>query len=78
MAGEAQLKMSFHVGPLASDNTVYHGIAHGAVPARPMMANYAVLFGTQGHDRSLRCEVEVVRAQTDHLAPEGIERVLEK
>src|SRR5215475_8734800 len=43
-----------------------------------MMADYAVLLGTQGLDRPLRDDVQVVRAQSDHLAPERIEGVPEQ
>ena len=78
MTCQPQLKMPPHVRPFSSEDTVYHRVAHGPVPARPMMADHAVLLGTQSLDRPLRGEVEVVRAQADHPAPERVERVLEQ
>ena len=53
-------------------------VAHGAVAARGVMADHAVLLRAQRLDRALRCEVEVVGAQADHLAADGLERVLEQ
>src|SRR5262245_13797452 len=70
--------MPLHVGPFASEDTVYHSVAHSPVPARPMMADYAVFLRAQGLDCPLRGDVEVVRTQADHLAPECIEGVLEQ
>jgi hypothetical protein len=75
MASQTHLEMTLYVGPLGSDNAVYHRIADAPIPARPMMADHPVFLGTQGFDGPLRGEVEVVSPQADHLAPESIERV---
>src|SRR2546421_12809971 len=42
------------------------------------MAQNAVLLRAERFDRALRVEVEVVRAQADHLAVERVERVAEQ
>ena len=75
---EPPLKMSLHVGPLASEDAVHHGVAHRAVAPRPMMANHPILLRTQPLDRPLRGEIEIVGAQTDHLAAQRVEGVREQ
>ena len=43
-----------------------------------MVADHSVLFRAEPLDGTLRREVEVVGAQRDHLAAEGLERVMEQ
>ena len=42
------------------------------------MADHTVLLGTKGFDRALGSEIEIVGTESDHLAAERIERVLEE
>ena len=70
--------MPLHIEPLVSNDAVYHRIAHAPISACTMMPDHPVLFGTQGRDRSLRREVEVVRAQPDNLARERVECVFQQ
>src|SRR5215510_631384 len=78
VAGEAELEVSLHVRPFASEDAVEHGVARRAVAARCVMAEDAVLLRPQRVDRPLRREVEVVGAQAHHLAPERVEGMPEE
>src|SRR4030095_7489523 len=42
------------------------------------MANHAVLLRAERFDRTLRSEIEIIRAQPNHLAAELVERVREQ
>src|SRR5205085_8473843 len=53
-------------------------VAHGAVAARLVMADDAVLLCPQRRDGALRSEVEVIGAQSDDLARELLERMTEE
>jgi hypothetical protein len=51
---------------------------HFLKAARSVMVDDAILLGTQGLNGSLRGQVEIVGAQTNHLAPKRVERVTEQ
>jgi len=60
------------------EDAIDHAVAHCSVAASLVMAEDAILFGTQCLNGSLRCQVEIVRAQADHVAPRRVERVSEQ
>src|SRR5690242_1819162 len=70
--------MLLHVGPLRREDAVYHRIAHAPVAPPVVVPDHAVAFPPDRLDGALRAEVEVVRAQPDDPAPEGLERVAEQ
>lgn len=51
---------------------------HRAVPAPLVVADHTVLLRTQRFNCLLRPEIEIIRAQTHHLAAERLECMLEK
>src|SRR5262245_17123719 len=77
MSLQPGFEMALHVGPFVHEDAVHHGVADGAVAPQPVMADDSVLLRAQRLDGALRAEVEVVGAQTDHLAAELFETVLE-
>src|SRR6476660_4100305 len=70
--------MLLHVGPLRREDAVHHGVAHAPVASPVVMADHAVALPPDRLDGALRAEVEVVRAQPDDPAPDGLERVTEE
>src|SRR5882672_11186799 len=75
VAAQTQLEMAFYIRPLSHQNAVHHDIAHAAVPARPEMANDAVLLGAQRFNRALRPKVEVVGPEPNDFTTELLKRV---
>jgi hypothetical protein len=69
--------MALDVGPFSREDAIDHGVAHRSVTTSSVMADDAIFLGTQGLNRSLRGQVEIVGAQTHHLAPKRVERVTE-
>src|SRR5687768_13246467 len=67
--------MSFDVGPFCSEDAVDNRVAHGAVAPWMMMAQDAVFFRAKRFDGTLRLEVEVIGAQSNHAATNRIECV---
>ena len=78
MTSEPQLQMPLHVAPLGRKDAEHHGIAHGAVAARLMMADDPVLLRAEGGNRGLRGEIEVVGAESHHGAAQLVECVAEQ
>src|SRR5688500_12551187 len=68
-------EMTLHVRPFVSEDAVHHLVAHGSVAARLMVANHAILPRAECLDRALGRAVEVVGAETHHLAAKRLERV---
>src|SRR5580765_2862385 len=77
MPAQPEEEMLFHVGPFVHEDAVHHGVADRAVAPQPVVADHAVLLCAERLDGTLGAEVEVVGAQTDHLAAELFEPVLE-
>src|SRR6185503_2031756 len=75
---ETQLEMALHVAPFREQDAVHHRVTYRPVPAGGMMPDHAVLLRAQSLDGALGAEVEVVRAQADDPAAEGLERVREE
>src|SRR2546427_10771832 len=73
MAGQPQLEIAPHVGPFGGENAVHHHIARAAVATNAIMSNDPVLLGAERFDGALRAKVEVVGAQTHHVAAERVE-----
>src|SRR5262245_59072105 len=67
--------MPLHVGPFTREDAVEHAVACRPVAASQVMTDDAILLGAQGLDRTLRGEVEIIGAQTDHLATKRFESV---
>src|SRR5262245_51704287 len=78
MPCEAQLQVPAHIRPLARKDAVHHRIAGSAILACRMVTKNPVFLGAERFDRPLRPEIEVVRAQSDDLAAERVERVTEQ
>ena len=53
MPSEAQSEVSSHIGPLARENAIGHGVARRAVAPRRVMTEHAVLLCAQPFDRPL-------------------------
>src|SRR5581483_4736432 len=70
--------MSLHVRPFMREDAVDHAVAHRSVASSEVMTNDAILPGAKGLNGPLRDHVEIVGAQTHHLAPERVERVTEQ
>src|SRR5262245_27233901 len=70
--------MSLHVRPFTRQNAIHHAVTYRSVAAGAVMTDNAILLGPQGLNRSLRGKVEIIGAQTHHLAPQRIECVTEQ
>src|SRR5688572_22513494 len=75
---QPELEMLLHARPLVAQHAVHHRVADAAVAPRPVVADDAVLLRAQRLDRLLRAEIEVVGAQADHLAADGLKTVAEQ
>src|SRR6516225_9324446 len=78
MPREPQLQVTPDVVPLRRENAVHHRVADRAILPRGVVAEHPVLLRAETFDRTLRPEIEIVRAQTDDFATEGFERVPEE
>jgi hypothetical protein len=70
--------MPLHVAPFVDKDAVHHRIANSAVAPRRVMAKHAIEMRTEGRDRALRREVEIVGAESDDFAAKRLERVREE
>src|SRR5262245_39240383 len=78
MPAETGQQVALDVRPLGREHAVHHGVADGAVSARPVVADDAVLLRAERLDRALRAEIEVVGAQANYLAADFLEAELEQ
>jgi hypothetical protein len=53
MSFESKFKVSLDVWPFTGQDAVHHRIANRTVTPRPMVANHAVLLGTQRFNGAL-------------------------
>src|SRR5438067_10366979 len=70
--------MPLHIRPLRKNDAVHRRAAHRAVAPHGVMAQNAVLLRAERLDRALRPEVEIIRAQSEHLALQRVERMSEQ
>src|SRR5438093_6934445 len=70
--------MAADVGPFRGENAVHHDIARAPIATDAVVSNDTVLLGAECFDGALGAKVEVVGAQTDHLAAERVEGVSEQ
>src|SRR5688572_11800 len=75
---QSEMQVALHVGPFIGENAVHHCVPDAAVAPRPVMPDDAVFLRAERLDRALRAEVVVVGAQSDHLALQLFEAVLEE
>src|SRR4051812_34195242 len=68
IALQPELEVLPDAGPFGGEHAVHHGVANGAVAARRVVADDAVLLRAEGLDGFLRAEIEIVGAQADDLA----------
>src|ERR1700748_3109490 len=78
MPRQSHLEMTPHVRPLTGEDAVHHRIAHGAVLSGGVVTDDAISLRAETFYRSLRPEIEIVRAQTHDLAAERFERMPEQ
>src|SRR4051812_46077875 len=78
MSMQSQLEIPPHVRPFGGENAVHHDVARAAIATDAEMANDAVLPGAKRLDGALRTEIEIVRAQADHLTAQRVERVAQQ
>src|SRR5258707_9508434 len=71
-------QMRLHRRPFAGDDAVDHGIAQGAVGRNLMVAQDAILLGTQPLDATPALMIEKMRAEFYRNAIELLERVGEQ
>src|SRR5262245_32207755 len=70
--------MAFHIRPLTRQDAIDHAVTYRPVTPNSMMADDAILLGSQGLNGSLRGQVEIVGTQTNHLTPKRVERMTEQ
>src|SRR5258708_3978518 len=70
---ELKIEMRLHRRPFAGDNAEHHGIAQRAVRRDRVVAQNAVLLGTQTFDTAAALLIEEMRAELDRNAIELLE-----
>src|SRR5512134_2437482 len=65
---QPEFEMPLHIRPLVHEHAVHDAVSDRAIPARPVVADDAVLLRAERFNRSLRAEVEVVGTQSHDLA----------